>query len=376
MPVGNITLNHGRFENWVKRYIKNNITQYLINPELLSKQRGETISLFMPTVRRFAHETKTGGVGQGEGEVGDFIDYEENEGGTTLFENGREEIKLGFPVSELEDVILEEVGLSDLKLTGKLMVDNKRFVEKGISKKDRRRHFQRTYKEALKRHLMSGDYDQTNPCIAPVGKDLRYYAHHLDKDRRHSNAVIFYLRACSVDEEGSKLFEVANNWVERLMRRYYENLEKQYIVHASKAYHGVTPERFYRVRSNEKSKASSALEKELRIVREEYPSNQWDIYTFYCSDGENDKDDTDKTLALLGNVLVPITKMFCYAQCGHGKLVKYIQERFSPDSSKQSVIAQRRIRCSLLLDNDDILKTLRTFLNKDQVPFHEAGDRP
>src|SRR5207244_6649960 len=36
------------------------------------------------------------------------------------------------------------------------------------------RHFKRSFKEALKRQIMIGDYDPANPTIIPQKKDIRY----------------------------------------------------------------------------------------------------------------------------------------------------------------------------------------------------------
>lgn len=44
---------------------------------------------------------------------------------------------------------------------------------------------------------------------------------------------------------------------------------------------------------------SSALELEEEIINKEYHPNSWNIYTFYCGDGENWQDDNEKTLNLL-----------------------------------------------------------------------------
>src|SRR5206468_2648873 len=54
------------------------------------------------------------------------------------------------------------------------------------------RHFKRSFKEALKRQIMVGDYDPANPVIIPQKKDMRYRSWKEVKSPQ-SNAVIVFM---------------------------------------------------------------------------------------------------------------------------------------------------------------------------------------
>ena len=61
--------------------------------------------------------------------------------------------------------------------------------------------------------------------------------------------------------------------------------------------------------------ASSGLEKVKQIIDKRYHPNNWNIYTFYCGDGENWSSDNDKTLDLFRE-LKEINQMMCYTEIG------------------------------------------------------------
>ncbi|MCB0088181.1 MAG: DUF444 family protein, partial [Caldilineaceae bacterium] len=57
---------------------------------------------------------------------------------------------------------------------------------------DSLRHFKRTYREALKRQVISGIYNPERPVIIPVREDMRYRSFQR-KPAPEANAVIIYM---------------------------------------------------------------------------------------------------------------------------------------------------------------------------------------
>ena len=58
---------------------------------------------------------------------------------------------------------------------------------------------------------------------------------------------------------------------------------------------------------------STALELEKEIINKRYHPSSWNIYTFYCGDGENWPVDNRKAVDLLSE-LKQINQMMCYAE--------------------------------------------------------------
>ena len=64
--------------------------------------------------------------------------------------------------------------------------------------------------------------------------------------------------------------------------------------------------------------ASSGLQKVKEVIDKRYHPNNWNIYTFYCGDGENWPSDNDRTLELIRE-LKEINQMICYTEIGENK---------------------------------------------------------
>lgn len=66
---------------------------------------------------------------------------------------------------------------------------------------------------------------------------------------------------------------------------------------------------------------SSGMRLELEMIEQDYPPEEWNVYSFYASDGDNDQADNAKALAC-ADKLSEISNLFGYFQ------VQYPQGRF------------------------------------------------
>lgn len=310
MGLGNIIQDQERFRRMVRGHIKNDLTRYLTRDEIIGKQGNKIVRIPVPTITipRFRYETRQlGGVAQGDGDQGDpvFGDQETGTGdGAGLGDDGNL-MDVDIFVNDLEDLLIEELGLPYLEPRGMQNVHAQKPIYRNIAEKGTKINFKRTYKEALKRHTASGEY-QPGDAVIPTRRDMRYNTSKLVPDKRSSAVLIYMLDVSgSVDEEQKRLFRIANYWIQRLIRRYYHNVEERFIVHTSEA-HEVESTLFYETRLSGGTVTSSALEKSVEIINKHYPPEEWNIYQFYYSDGDNYSSDNDKALAILGNQLLPI----------------------------------------------------------------------
>ena len=381
MSLGNITSDSARFKRLIKGHVrkKENLKRYISRDELIGKKGDENIRIPVPIINipRFRYGRNLGGVAQGDGDIGDIIDPHHSGGGGTAGSNDSDTgdlMDLEISLNELEELVLEELGLPCIEPKGNQTIHTIKPIYKSIAEQGVQRNFKRTYKEALKRMTASGNYQPGNAVI-PITKDFRYRAASYQPDLQ-SSAVLFYMldASGSMGDEERRLCRITNSWVQRIIGRYYQNLEERFIVHTTNAYEVEGPV-FYGTRLNGGTNASSAFEKSIEIIQKDYPPEQWNIYLFYYSDGGNFEEDNDKAIALLGNMLLPAINMFCYGECNsEGKeLFMYeIGKKFNLNSNKGSDIPRRKIRTSTLMDDGDILETLRTFLTKDKLPFYQT----
>lgn len=381
MPFSNITSDSARFKRIIRGHIKQkeNLKRYISHDEIMGKKGNETIRIPVPVINipRFRYGKNVGGVAQGDGEIGDYIDpypsRPSSEGSDDPDVGNLMDVEIF--VSELEEILIEELGLPYLEPKRNQTIHTQKPRYNSIAEQGAQRHFKRTYKEALKRMSASGKY-QPGDAVIPIRKDFLYRAASNQPDVQ-SNAVLIYMLdvSGSMKEEERRLCRLTNSWLQRIIGRYYEHIEERFIVHTANAYEVEGPV-FYGTRLAGGTQASSAFQKSIEIIKKNYLAEEWNIYCFYYSDGGNFEEDNDKAFALLGNMLLPAINLFCYGECSSRKeLFRYeMSKSFNLNSNKGSNIPRKKIRTSALLDDDNILETLRTFLAKDNILFYQTKE--
>ena len=106
---------------------------------------------------------------------------------------------------------------------------------------------------------------------------------------------------------------------------------------------------------------SSAYKLALNIIEENYNPNDWNIYLFHFSDGDNwSGNDTTECMNILQKNLLPISNLFCYGQVesryGSGQFLRDLTKTFGSEHEKVTV--------SQIKDRDAIISALKTFLSK------------
>ena len=105
---------------------------------------------------------------------------------------------------------------------------------------------------------------------------------------------------------------------------------------------------------------SSAYRVCLDIIDADYPHEEWNIYPFHFSDGDNwSLDDTVQCMRLLREEIVPRSNMFCYGQVdspyGSGQFLKDLEENFGEES---------RVCLSEIKNREMIYDSIKDFLGK------------
>jgi uncharacterized sporulation protein YeaH/YhbH (DUF444 family) len=122
----------------------------------------------------------------------------------------------------------------------------------------------------------------------------------------------------------------------------------------------VNEEQFYHLRESGGTMISSAYNYFNKLIDEEYDLEQWNIYGFHFSDGDNwSGGDTDKCVTLLEEQLLPKVNLFCYGQVesayGSGEFLRELEEGFD---SAQNLVTSK------IQSKDDIYASIKDFLGK------------
>lgn len=356
-----------RFREIVRGRIKKDLRKYMSQGELIGRQGKRYVSIPMPQIDipQFRYGAKQGGgVGQGDGDVGDPIAQGDGQQGTGQAgaEPGQHVLEVDITIEELAQILGEELQLPNIQPKGKKNLISEKDKYSGIRRTgpNSLRHFKRTYREALRRQIAAGEYDLDNPVVVPIPEDMRYRSWK-ETLMPESNAVIIYMMdvSGSMGAEQKELVRMTAFWIETWLRSQYKSIEIRYIVHDAAAKE-VDQQTFYHIREGGGTKISSAYKLCNRLIDERYPATEWNIYPFHFSDGDNwGGGDTRECVELLKRELLPKVNLFCYGQVrslyGSGRFAHDLEEYLRGDD--RVVIAE-------IADRDDIYDAIRAFLGK------------
>jgi len=135
--------------------------------------------------------------------------------------------------------------------------------------------------------------------------------------RPNTQAVMF----CLMDVSGS-MTEAMKDLAKRFflllhvfLERRYKKVNVVFIRHTSNAQE-VDEDTFFHSRETGGTIVSTALEEMMRVVRERYSPENWNIYAAQASDGDNYTEDSDRCSQLLDDEILPITQYFAYIEVG------------------------------------------------------------
>jgi sporulation protein YhbH len=363
-----IDLDQRRFRQIIRGKIKENLRKYISHGEMIARKGKDTVAIPLPQVDipRFRHGGKQqGGVGQGDGEVGDVVGQgEEQPGGQGEAGDrpGDHMLEVDVTLDELAEILGEELSLPRIEPKGAERIVSYKDRYTGIRKTgpESLKHFRRTYKEALKRQIATGSYDPDNPIIVPIREDKRYRSWKTEP-LPQSNAVIIYMMdvSGSMGDEQKEIVRIESFWLDTWLRSQYQGIESRYIIHDAMAKE-VDRDTFFRTRESGGTMISSAFKLCAKMISEEYPVDEWNIYPFHFSDGDNwSVDDTVTCVDILRNQMLPVVNLFCYGQVespyGSGQFIKDLQEHFGEEE---------KVVTSEIKGKDAIMDSIRDFLGK------------
>jgi hypothetical protein len=361
-----IKQDQARFRDIVRGRIKSNLKKYVQKGELVGKQGKELITIPIPSidVPRFRFgERQQGGVGQGAGEPGDPLSQGEPEPGSGQAGDteGQHLMEVDVSLDELADILGEELQLPRIQPKGKDRIVATRIKYTGVAPQgpESLRHFKRTYKQALRRQIASGQYNYLRPTVVPMREDRRYRTWK-QVALPETNAVVVYMMdvSGSMGDEQKEIVRIESFWIDTWLRRHYKGLETRYIIHDAVA-REVDRETFFHTRESGGTMISSAYKLCRDIVQAEYGSS-WNIYPFHFSDGDNwSADDTRLCVEILKADLLPTVNLFAYGQVespyGSGQFVKDLRE---------AVGAEGNVALSEIADKEAIYASIKQFLGK------------
>jgi uncharacterized protein len=365
-PIYRIHSDHSRFREIVRGRIRRDLERFLSTGELIARCGEHSVSVPIPQVElpRFVFGENKGG----EGGEGDATESEDGAGqgkqgpgsGTAGEDEGQHILEVEVDLGDLADMLGEALGLPKIEPRGTREVECEagRYTAIRRAGPDSLRHFRRSFKNAVKRTIASGLWDPQHPKIVPIPEDFRYRSSRTVR-RPDSSAVVFHMMdvSGSMGREQKEAVRIQAFWIDTWLRRQYKNLEVVYIVHDAAA-RVVDQHTFFHLRESGGTKISSAYELCLEQILECYTPQDYNIYPFHYSDGDNwSARDTERCVGLLADEILPRVNQFCYSQVksahGSGQFKKDLDAAFEGHDEL--------VTCSVR-GRDEIPEAIRAFL--------------
>jgi len=362
-----IESDRARFRQIVRGRIREDLRKYLSTGELIGRCGEHAVSIPLPQIElphiQFGPNQKGGGEGEGEGSDARDGDPGDGQGTGGAGENaGQHILEVEVDIEELAEMLGEELGLPDIQPRGvkELAAEGGRYNGVRSSGPDSLRHFRRTYRNALRRTIASGQWTPERPRVVPVRDDFRFRARR-SCEQPESSAVVFHMMdvSGSMGREQKEIVRIKAFWIDTWLRSQYRNLEVVYIVHDAVA-KIVDQHTFFHLRESGGTKISSAYELCLKLIAERFRPEDWNIYPFHYSDGDNwSARDTELCINMLRDQILPRVNQFCYGQVksahGSGQFKKDLDTALGEEE---------RLVTSGVSDRADIPDSIRDFLGR------------
>ena len=375
-----------RHRQLVEKSIKENLGDILSEESIIGQSKDKKIKIPIKGLKEyeFIFGKNKGGVGSGDGtEKRDQVIGKEEAKGEGKGEGkggGKAGDKEGEDIYETEITLEDALNylLEDLELPE---MDKKKFsevlTENGIKRAGYQKHGinprlakKRTVAEKIKRQqaknkalIEEADVNEIreiekNEKLPFKNEDLRY--HRVKKVlKRESNAVILCVMDVSGSMDTTKKYLARSFFfvLSQFIQSKYSNVEVSFIAHTTVAQEVNEVDFFHKVESGG-TYISSGLNKALEIIDKRYNPDNWNVYVFYVSDGDNWIQDNQKAVEAAKNIC-EVSNLFGYAELMNSYYSSSMKEVFSKGVLNKNFLSVD------IKQKQDLWKGLKYMLQKD-----------
>jgi sporulation protein YhbH len=358
-----------RHQRKVRDALKQNLADIVSEQAIITTDGKKVVKVPIRSLEeyRFRYgDQEDGGVGAGDGKskVGDVLGQSRSgrgkgpgRGPEAGSDPGFDYFEAEVSIDEIAGLVFEDLGLPNLKpkKAQELEEETIRFTDVRktgpFSNLDKRR----TIRENIKRNALQG-----KPRFGDISSDDLRFKTWDRAVRREASAVVLAMMDVSgsmgtFEKYVSRAFYF---WMVRFLRTKYDRVEIVFIAHHTEAKE-VTEEEFFTRGESGGTKASSAYQCALDLVNGRYPPQNWNIYPFHFSDGDNWPSDNEICQKLAAD-LVDLS-----SQVGYGEIR---QRRYAGQSTLmhafETVDDPRFVRVTIT-DRTDVYPALRTFFGPE-----------
>ena len=321
-----------RHRKKVEKAIKESIKDVVAEESIIGQNGKKKVRIPIKGIREhqfvYGNNEKNKRVGSAQGKkvqqgqrIGKAQRRQPGQGNKPGNKPGEEMYEIEMSLEELAEYLFADLNLPELEKKQFKFITEEKMKRKGkrpygirprLSKKETIKQKIRRKKAAIKAGVHDPDGEERFPFHE---SDLRY-KHIAPVQKENTTAVIFFVMDVSGSMTKSKKFLARSFFflLYQFLNHKYSSVDVVFISHTTDAKE-VNEEQFFTRATGGGTMASSGLEK-VKEIR--YHPNNWNIYTFYCGDGENWPSDNDSTLELFKH-LKEINQMMCYTEIGDNR---------------------------------------------------------
>lgn len=300
-----------RHREKVKEAIKKNLADIVSEESIIMADKDRVIRVPIRSLDefhfRFDHgKKKHSGQGNGDSKVGDVLGSEPQQGSGGKGKGAGEEAGVDYyetdiSIDELAEMIFEDLGLPNLDRKKKPELSSESLEFKDVRKTGLSSNIdrKRTIFEVLKRNALSG-----KASLSGIKKDDLRYKTWETTFKQESNAVVLAM----MDTSGSMgTYEkyIARSfffWMVRFLRTKYQNVHIVFLSHHVDAKE-TNEEEFFAKGASGGTRCSSVYKLALEIINQRYNPQDYNIYAFHFSDGDNLASDNELCVRLINDLL-------------------------------------------------------------------------
>jgi hypothetical protein len=352
-----------RHRQKVREAIKKNLADIITEESIIMSDGKKVYRVPIRSLEeyRFRYDyrkKKHGGMGDGDSKVGDVIASDRSRGsdskgkGSAGEEPGVDYYEADVSLEELQQMLFEDLALPDLKEKHNKQLASEAIEFKDIRKKGLQGNIdrKRTLLEVLKRNAKDG-----NPGVHGIKpEDLRYRT--WETTYKYESAAVVLAMMDTSGSMGPFEKYIARSfffWMVQFLRSKYQQVEIVFLAHHTEA-KVVSEEEFFTKGESGGTRCSSVYKLALDLIASRYNPNDYNIYAFHFSDGDNLSSDNERCVEL-------ISKMLNYCNLvGYGEIEgPYYYTSTLKNSFKQ--IEQSNFTTVSIRDKNGVYPALKAF---------------
>jgi len=298
-----------RHREKVKEAIKKNLADIVSEESIIMSDGKHVIKVPIRSIEEYHFKFDQGkkkhaGQGDGKSKVGDVLGSDAQQGGKNKGagdEPGVDYYETDISIDELAEMIFEDLGLPNLDRKKKPELSSESLEFKDVRKTgissniDRKR----TIYEVLKRNALN-----KKPGLHEIkNEDLRFRT--WEKNIKYDSSAVVLAMMDTSGSMGTYEKYIARSfffWMVRFLRTKYENVQILFLAHHVDA-RETTEEEFFTKGASGGTRCSSVYRLALEIIEKRYSPQDYNIYAFHFSDGDNLASDNEICAKLIEDLL-------------------------------------------------------------------------